>query len=89
MQRSANCSTGHLDQEIVDVGRGDDARDLLESERHVKRTLSSYFTYYHESRTHLGLDKQCPHVRQVSSVGTIVQIPHLGGLHHRYERTAA
>jgi hypothetical protein len=57
--------------------------------KHLKRTLSSYFTYYHGSRTHLGLDKQCPHVRQVSSVGTIVQIPHLRGLHHRYERTAA
>jgi len=31
----------------------------------------------------------CPHVRQISSVGTIVPIPHLGGLQHRYERTAA
>ena len=57
--------------------------------RHLKRTLSSYFAYYHGSRTHLGPDKQCPHVRQVSSIGRIVQIPHLGGLHHRYERTAA
>jgi hypothetical protein len=57
--------------------------------RHLKRTLSSYFAYYHGSRTHLGLDKQCPHARQVSSVGRIVKIPHLGGLHHRYERIAA
>src|SRR5215471_13940045 len=47
--------------------------------RHLKRTLSSYFAYYHGSRTHLGLDKQCPHARQVSSVGRIVKIPHLGG----------
>jgi transposase InsO family protein len=57
--------------------------------RHLKRTLSSYFAYYHGSRTHLGLDKECPHARQVSSVGKIVKIPQLGGLHHRYERTAA
>jgi hypothetical protein len=35
------------------------------------------------------LDKQCPHARQVSSVGRIVKIPQLGGLHHRYERIAA
>jgi hypothetical protein len=56
---------------------------------HLKRTLSSYFAYYHGSRTHLGLDKQCPHTRQVSSVGRIIKIPHLGGLHHRYERIAA
>jgi putative transposase len=57
--------------------------------RHLKRTLASYFAYYHGSRTHLGLGKQCPHVRQVSSVGRIVKISQLGGLHHRYERIAA
>jgi hypothetical protein len=62
---------------------------IIFNARHPKRTLSSDFTYYHGSRTHLGLDKQCPHVRQVPSVGTIVQSPHLGGLPHRYERTAA
>ena len=62
---------------------------MIFNARHLKRTLSSYFTYYHGSRTHLGLDKQCPHARQVSSIGKIVKIPHLGGLHHRYERTAA
>jgi hypothetical protein len=57
--------------------------------RHLKRTLSSYFAYYHGSRTHLGLDKQCPQARQVSSIGRIVKISHLSGLHHRYERFAA
>jgi len=57
--------------------------------RHLKRTLACYFRYYHGSRTHLGLDKQCPHTREVSSAGRIVKIPHLGGLHHRYERVAA
>ena len=57
--------------------------------RHLKRTLTSYFAYYHGSRTHLGLDKQCPHARQVSRVGKMVEIPQLGGLHHRYERLAA
>ena len=56
---------------------------------HLKRTLASYFRYYHESRTHLGLDKQCPFPRQVSSAGRVVEIPQLGGLHHRYERIAA
>jgi transposase InsO family protein len=57
--------------------------------RHLKRTLASYFTYYHGSRTHLGLDKQCPFTQPVSSIGKIIQIPQLGGLHHRYERIAA
>ena len=57
--------------------------------RHLKRTLASYFAYYHGSRTHLGLDKQCPFPRRVSSMGRIFEIPQLGGLHHRYERVAA
>jgi hypothetical protein len=57
--------------------------------RHLKRTLNSYFAYYHGSRTHLGLPKQCPYARQVASVGRIVKIAHLGGLHHRYDRIAA
>jgi hypothetical protein len=37
----------------------------------------------------LGLDKQCPIPRQVSSFGRIIEIPQLGGLHHRYERVPA
>jgi transposase InsO family protein len=57
--------------------------------KHLKRILASYFVYYHGSRTHLGLDKQCPIPRQVSSIGRIITIPQLGGLHHRYERVAA
>src|SRR4051812_9427676 len=57
--------------------------------RHLKRTLASYFRYYHGSRTHLSLDKQCPIPRPISSAGRIVEIPQVGGLHHRYERVAA
>jgi putative transposase len=57
--------------------------------RHLKRILTRYFAYYHGSRTHLGLDKQCPIPRQVASIGRIIEIPQLGGLHHRYERVAA
>ena len=57
--------------------------------RHLKRTLALYFRYYHESRTPLGLGKQCPFPRQASSIGRIIKIPQLGGLHHRYERVAA
>jgi hypothetical protein len=56
---------------------------------HLKRSLASYLRYYHESRTHLALDKQCPYPRSVSSAGRIVKILQVGGLHHRYERVAA
>ena len=62
---------------------------IILNARHLKRTLSSYFRYYHESRTHLSLGKQCPFPRKVLDVGNIVAIPLLGGLHHRYERIAA
>ena len=57
--------------------------------RHLKRTLAAYFRYYHRSRPHLALDKQCPIERQIMKHGVIVEIPELGGLHHRYERIAA
>lgn len=57
--------------------------------RHLKRTLAAYFRYYHRSRTHLGLGKQCPIERAVMDCGVIVEKPELGGLHHRYERVAA
>ena len=56
---------------------------------HLKRTLTSYFAYYHGSRTHLGQDKQCPFPRAVMSTGQIVEIPQLGGLHHRHAGIAA
>ena len=57
--------------------------------RHLKRILGLYFGYYHECRTHLALEKQCPFARQPSIEGGIIAIPQLGGLHHRYERVAA
>ena len=62
---------------------------IILNARHLKRTLFSYFRYYHRSRTHLSLDKECPFTRAVLKVGKIVAIPQLGGLHHRYERIAA
>jgi putative transposase len=56
---------------------------------HLKKTLARYFDYDHGSRPHWGLGKQCPFPRQVSCIGRIIEIPKLGGLHHRYERVAA
>jgi transposase InsO family protein len=56
---------------------------IILNARHLKRTLSSYFRYYHESRTHLSLGKQCPFPREALKVGKIVAIPQLGDLHYR------
>jgi len=61
------------------------------SERHLRRILTQYFAYYHRARTHLALDKDAPNVRPVElpEAGRIVEIPEVGGLHHRYARQAA
>lgn len=62
---------------------------LVLNARHLKRTLGHYFRYYHRSRTHLGLGKQCPIEREVMERGVIIEKAELGGLHHRYERVAS
>jgi putative transposase len=60
-------------------------------ERHLKWILKRYFLYYLDSRTHLSLEKDAPNPRTIQSPALrhIVQIPEVGGLHHRYERRAA
>ena len=64
---------------------------IVLSERHLRRILSSYFDYYHRSRTHLSLEKDCPEPRTVHppNAGKVIAFPQVGGLHHRYERLAA
>lgn len=62
-------------------------RDLLDhvimlNERHLNKLLSEYVRYYHEDRTHLGLEKGTPNNRirsvtsgQVLSQGTFTNNP--------------
>lgn len=69
-------------------------RDLLDhvialSERHLRRLLADYVAYYHDDRTHLGLEKGTPNGRARCMVsGSILSHDRLGGLHHRYDRAA-
>ncbi len=65
-------------------------RVIVLNERHLRGILSSYFVYYHESRTHLSLNRNAPAPRRVEhpSEGKVVAIPQVGGLHHRYRRVA-
>jgi putative transposase len=60
-------------------------------ESSLRRTLKSYFDYYHRSRTHLSFGKDSPEPRAIQPPGmaSIVAVPQVGGLHHRYERQAA
>jgi putative transposase len=53
--------------------------------------VKSYFEYYERTRTHLSLGKDAPFPRDVQppELGRVVELPEVGGLHHRYERRAA
>jgi len=59
-------------------------------ERHLGRLLTGYFHYYHRWRTHRALDMDCPAPQPVQrpEVGSIREVPEVGGLHHHYERRA-
>jgi transposase InsO family protein len=73
---------------------GSICRDCLNHvilESHLRRILGRYFLYYQKYRTHLSLEKDAPEPRpiQETSLGEVIEIPEVGGLHHHYERRAA
>ena len=69
-------------------------RELLEhvivfDDAHLRRLLFEFLAYYHNDRTHLALGKDPPCARAVSAPSspraTVISLPRVGGLHHRYE----
>ncbi len=73
-------------------------RELLDhaivlDDRHLRRLLNEYLAYYHEDRTHLGVDKDAPLARGVeprpNGAAAVHARPRVGGLHHRYSWGAA
>jgi putative transposase len=72
-------------------------RELLDhvivmNERHLRRLLRRFVgEYYHPCRTHLSLGKDTPGQRAVEppEMGEVIELPVVGGLHHRYVRRAA
>ena len=64
---------------------------IIFSEASLRLTISPDVRDYHESRTHLSLEKDAPESRpvQAADAGRIVSISQVGGLHHRCERCAA
>ena len=64
---------------------------IVINEKHLARTLRSYFHYYHRWRTHRSLEMDCPEPREVHTVGrgNVTEVPEVRGLHHHYERIAA
>ena len=61
------------------------------NEGHLRKILTSYISYYHRWRTHQSLEVDGPERRDVHTIdrGSVVEIDHLGSLHHHYERVAA
>jgi transposase InsO family protein len=55
-------------------------------DRHLRHLLKSYQKYYNEARTHLSLHKDAAIPRVAQTVGRMVPLPILGGLHHQYIR---
>jgi putative transposase len=64
---------------------------IVLNKRHLKRTLTSYFDYYHRWRTHLSLDMDAPEHRPVQppELGEVLEFSDIGGLQRHYERRAA
>src|SRR5207245_11292037 len=64
---------------------------IVFNESSLRQILRSYFDYYQGSRTHVALAKDAPESRAVQppELGPVIELPQVGGLHHRYERRAA
>jgi len=77
---------GHVERLIGAVRRECLDHLVISGEAHLRRTLKTYAAYYNEIRPHLALDKEAPNCRCSQTVGAIVTIPVLGGLHHQYVR---
>jgi len=72
---------------------GSARRELLDhviplNEQHLRRLGREYMDYYHEDRTHIGLEKTTPARRPVEACPNqarkALALPRIGGLHHRY-----
>ena len=64
---------------------------MVFNEASLRHILKAYFEYYEHYRTHLALEKDAPESRAIQprETGIVVELPQVGGLHHRYERRAA
>jgi transposase InsO family protein len=63
---------------------------LILNDAHLHRLLRAYLAYYNTIGRHQSLDNNCPQPRTIEPPpwGRIIAIPHVGGLHHRYQRVA-
>jgi transposase InsO family protein len=79
---------GHTERLIGSIRRECLDHVLVLGEAHLRRILRAYADYYNRVQTHLALEKDAPLGRPVQTIGSIMTIPFLGGLHHQYARMA-
>lgn len=81
----------YVERLIGSIGRECLDHLIVLSESYLKRLLTNYLSYYHNYRTHLSLDMDCPISRpvQAKEFGNVVVFPEVGGFHHHYERKIA
>jgi hypothetical protein len=77
----------YVERLIVSIRRECLDHIVVLGEESLRRTLRSYIEYYNDSRCQLALNKDSPEARVVQppDKGRVVEIPKVGGLHHRYE----
>jgi transposase InsO family protein len=77
---------GHAERLIGSIRRECLDHVFVFGEAHLRRLLKNYASYNNQMRTHLALDKDAPEFRHPQWVGSIRELPLLGGLHHHYVR---
>jgi len=80
---------GYVERVIGSIKRECLNHVIILGRRHLHGVLASYCRYYNESRTHLSLENDSPFSRPVEAHGTVTVRSEVGGLHHRYGRSAA
>ena len=79
-------------ERLIGSVRRDVLNDVIVlNERHLRRVLHSYVSYYHTWRVHRSLNMDAPEPRAVQppEPASVRKVPEVGGLHHHYERIAA
>jgi len=77
---------GYVERLIGSIRRDCLDHVIVFGERHLRHVLRSYAQYHNGARTHLSLAKDSPLTRSVQTVGSILPLPILGGLHQHYVR---
>jgi transposase InsO family protein len=79
---------GHVERLIGSIQRECLDHVVVFGPARLRRVLRADAAYYNGVRTHLALGKDTPFGRPVQTLGRIVPLPVLGGLHHQYLRMA-